>query len=511
MPRAKLAILGRLGLYTALGVGLIAALAGGPLLPSASPARDPVPADLRAAQLAIIQSYIASAAQPPPAAAVARAVEALPEEQRLAIIEWLPTTPEERPSALFHTALPRQSPLFADLLMAALTGRQSPPLEPEQTQRLIEGLPVESSDPLLLRVLEQTAARTADAAPALHLALLVRAARHPKADWSHLENLVRVANDLRQPGPAASFLQDWLDAPPPHPSPEQRHIVRRHLANLHLLADQPDAAWSTLEPLLTTASPTAATLDEATLTLAWTVATLVKSEGRLLAPLEAHLSRHPAHQRHWRELATEAAPASDYLLWLPRLARACLTAGQDSRAIALHLHLACLSEPTELVPILPLAIRMKRLPEILDCIDSLDRQRPRDDKTPLLIALATTCLERGDAASATQLIQQRLLDHPQDPQAARLQVRIAAQALSPLQAAMQWTRHLRRHPTDLAARRLGLQAWLQAGQPQAAVNQLLAAPADLLINFSRRPPTFSIPDCAFGPSSSPSKAASRPP
>ena len=485
MPRVNSAILGRALLYSVLGVGLVAALSGSPV-PRSQPAQPPaLSASLRTAQRAIVKKYLASATPAPADTVVSTALQTLPDDQLASVIAWMSSPPEQRPAVLFDTGLPRQSPLFPHLLTAAFTGNQSPPLHAETTQRLIEGLPLEPADPLLLTLLENTAAhaRTASPAPppAFRIALLARAARHPAAGWQQVESLVQAALDTRQPGPAAGFLQDWLDAPPAQHSPQQRIAALRHLASLRLMENQPAAAWSCLAPVVTQAAPNDRPLDEETLSVAWTVATLAGTEGKLATAIDTYLESHLHHQRHWRELRSEPPPAPDYLVWLHRLSRACLADGQTTRLVALHLHLACLEAPAHLVPILPLASRQGRLPEVLDCIDQLDQHRPASHPPkPLLHTLALASLERGDTASAAHLIRHHLQSQPQDGDAERIRVQIETHSLPPMQAAMQWARHLRRHPGDIAARHLGLQAWLSAGQPHAAVNQLLATPPQQL-------------------------------
>lgn len=486
MPRVDSAFLGRTLLYTALAAGLVAVLAGGRfgLLSQEAPAAATLPPSLRSAQQVVLKTYLASARPTPPETLVAAALDALPDDQLASVIDWMSVAPDKRPAALFDTRLPRQSPLFPHLLTAALTGRQSPPLDPQATQRLLESLPLEPADPLLLTIIENVAQHAASANPApppvLRIALLARAARHPAAHWQQVETLAQAALDTRVTQPAASFLQDWLDAPPAQHLPEQRRAVLCHLASLHLLDNQPAAAWARLAPVIAEATQKEQPLDQPTLDLAWTVATLAGTEGKLAPLIDAHLGSHLHHQRHWRELGSLPTAAPDYLIGLHRLARACLASGDQSRLIAVHLHLASLDDPNHLLPILPLATRLQRLNELLACIDLLEQSPEAASTPPLLHTLALACLERGDSASAASLVQHRLRSHPQDPDAARIRVQIDTHNLPPMQSAMHWARHLRRHPEDIAARHLGLDSWLRAGQPHAAVNQLLATPPQQL-------------------------------
>lgn len=461
MRPAKTSHLARLVVYGSLALGLVVAL-----LPPQSLSRqpqhsaEPYPGGLRATHEAIIGRYLASVPGGAPAAAN---LSTLPDATLIELIAWLPTPPELRPGRLFETPLPADAPLFSGLLGAALAGSQAPPLK--ETPALLSGLPLAASSPLRLTLLQVVAERAArERQPRLQHQLLADAARHPAAAWSHVQTLIDASLASQITGDAIAVLNDWLDDPPPPSDPARLTAARLALARLQVTAGLHPDALATLRPLLKDEPAP----DTAALEIAWTIASLSRDPAPLIEPIESLLRQHPQHHLHWRELACDPAPSPEYLLWLGRLASACLQSQNESRAVEAALHLARLESPGRLLPALPAAARLGRFPEVLQLLDS------SPDGASALMNLAQACSQHGDHPSARQLLEHHLQRHPKDLSATRLLLEVKTRDLTPMQAALHWRRHLRQNPSDLPAQHHLIAAWIGAGQPQAAVNHLLA-------------------------------------
>ncbi len=463
MPHAKLRLLVYGGLACALGGAVIASSQRSP-----SPAAKPhANAKLRQAGPAILGKYLASLPEGAPPDALME-IQGLKESILARLLDWLPTPPEQRPMTLIDTGLDSGSALFAALLQASLTGYKPAPLN--TLPELIQQLPLAQENPLRLRLLNAAAAHAHQQGQrALALQLLADAARHPSAGWEQIRTLVELATTGQQPASAIEMLQDWLDDPPANTPASQRQEARTALARLLLLDNQTNPAWAVLQPLLDqeTAAP------PEVIELAWTVAAAASQTGQLVTPLETHLRRHLTHRLHWRELADAAPPEAAYLTGLRRLGAACLAAGEDSRAVDLHLHLAWLENPRHLLPALPAAMELERRREVLDLLERLDEIRPPPAGSHALM-LAAFSLEQGEHAIAQALLEAHLRRQPQDKNATRLHLQVQSAALPPLQAALLWKRHLQQHPGDTEAQRLLSDTWLRGGQPGAAINHLLS-------------------------------------
>ncbi len=433
--------------------------------------------EMRGVSQAILKKYLSSLPDGDPSAALAD-LETLDGQKLVRLLDWLPTPPDQRPLTLADTGLDTGDALFAALLETSLTGYQ--PASLDELPALFHPLPLAKGDPLRLRLLAACAERARrEKQPALRLDFLAAAARHPAAGWPQVRALIETATAERSVKAAIDLLQDWLDDPPSDTEGRAR-LDEAHLAlaRLLLLDNRPQDAWESLRPLLEkTGEPPAADV----LDLAWTLAGPTGHSAALIAPLEAHLLRFPQHRLNWREL-TDAPPAApDYLAGLRRLGTACLEAGEEARAVEIHLHLAWLDDAARLVPALSVAAHLGRLPEALDLLDRLEQEAPQTGATgPRHLVLAAGCLERGDPASARHLLDHHLRQHPRDPAAARLLIQTQAGNLPSFQAAQLWKRHLQSHPSDSAAHHLLCETWLQSGQPRAAVNHLLQAGAENL-------------------------------
>jgi hypothetical protein len=390
------------------------------------------------------------------------------------LIAWLPLPPTQRPARLFETGLPQDSALFPALLTTAFIGIKAPELP--TTLPLLQKLPWDKSNPLRLQLLQALATRAErEQATRLHLLFLSEAARHPDAQWPQVQALVDASLATQMTDEAIALLSDWLDDPPAAQDAQSIANARRTLARLHLTSRNLAAATITLLPLLQPSpKPDLDALD-----IAWTLVGLSKDPAPLIPLIESALSQHPQHQLHWRELTTASKPDPhpSYLLWLTRLASACLQTQKDARAIEASLHLALLESPDHLLPILPSANRLGRFPEVLDLLDRLESEPESESKSSpgLILALAEASYQRQDLASTRLLLEHQLQKHPGNLAATRLLLQVKTHDLPPMQAAMHWRRHLQQHPSDLPAQHQLIAAWLSAAQPQAAVNHLLAA------------------------------------
>jgi tetratricopeptide (TPR) repeat protein len=463
MPHASPARLARVLVYGSLALGFGIALYPPQSLSRQKPdPHEALTAKDRATYHAIFTRYLSSLPGGAPAPALASLTTT--EDTTLSrLITWLPLPPDQRPGLLFATGLPQDTALFSSLLKTSLIGIKPPPLT--DTPRILEKLPLEKADPLRLQLLQALATRAeTDQATLLQLQFLAQAARHPTATWTEVQTLIDTALATQQIDEATGLLNDWLDDPPAPQDPAQLAHARRQLARLHLTARQLPQALAALQPLLQPSSPP----DLPTLDIAWTLASLGQDPTPLIPLIETALRQHPQQHLHWRELTNDPPPSADYLTWLTRLSTASLQAKNESRALETALHLARLDTPSHLLPVLPAAARLGRLPEVLDLLDLIE-----DGPAPH-IELAQASYQNQDLTSARHLLEHHLKNHPRDLPALRLLLQVKTHDLPAMQSAIFWRRHLQQHPSDLPAQHHLIAAWLSAHQPQAAVNHLLA-------------------------------------
>lgn len=468
MRHAKPTHLARIALYGTLAVAL-----GIALLPSQSQSRQKSePAEIldtksRATYEIILTRYLNSVPADAPPAALA-ALKTTDDAILSRLITWLPLPTTQRPSLLFETGLPQDSPLFHALLETNFTGHLPAPLD--QSLNLLQKLPLDKASPLRLQLLQALAKRAeAEQLPRMHHLMLSEAARHPAATWTHVQTLVDLAIASQTPGEAIALVSDWLDDPPSPDDASQINQARLSLARLHLTANQHKEAAALLTPLLQ--DQTTPNLDA--LEVAWTLAGFTKDASLLIDPIESLLHQYPQHQLNWRELTLDPAPHPTYLLWLDRLTSACIQTGQDSRAVELGLHLAKLNSPDKLLPILPAAVRIQRFDEVVELLDQLEQSAASPNQLSPTLSLAESCLQKQDTDSARRLLEHRLEQNPNHLPTLRLHLQVQSQNLSAMQSAILWRRHLQQHPDDLIAHQQLVDTWIAANQPGAAVNHLL--------------------------------------
>ncbi len=466
MPRVEARRLGRVLLYGSLACGLGLAVMAPGMGSRQATVSAPDEKWLRLGRV-IIAKYLESLPEAASEGAL-HELTALSPAQLKKTLDWLPIEPEQRPLTLGDTGLDKAGALFAALLEASLTGYNAAPLP--ELPRLFQQLPLAKDDSLRLHLLMACARHAAvENDTAIELEMLAAAARHPRAGWEHLAVLIETAASERQTAAAVEVLQDWLDDPPSAATTIEHERARAALARLLLLDNQAANAWAMLQPLLNNATAPA----DSTLELAWNAAAGAGQTASMVKPLEAGLQPHPPHQLHWRELADAPPPAPAYLTGLRRLATACQAAGNEARAVEMHLHLAWLEHPRHLLSVLPAAVGLDRLGEVLDLLERLDEERP-DPAGAHAFTLAALAMEQGQTESARALLEARLARHPQDLAATRLLLRVRADTLPLLQAVMLWKQHLRRHPGDSGAHHHICDLWQRARQPRAAVNHLLS-------------------------------------
>ncbi len=479
MRRVKPAHLLRGIVYGGLGLALLVALQ--PQLALSRQAAsgadaEQTTAELRALQQQVLRKYLSSLNEPLNAG-VTEQVAGSSDALLLALMEWLPTAPAKRPAALL--ALPMSAPALQEaLLKTSLVGRNAPPLA--ESVALLPRLDLAKESPVRLRLLQALAERAvqADDLPQA-LDLLANAARHPAATEEILQQGIELAMAARQTEAMVGLLEDWLKAPPAAATDSQVVDLRRQLAHLHLLNNEPRKAWTELEPLLVGEQEV---LPAATLELVWTVATLTEHHREVVPHLERALSLHPQHQLHWRELSEATAPADEYPIQLARLAAACLAVPIEPRACEALFHLAWL-QPERCIEhlgrALPMALRLDRMQELFDLIErvaarvSSDAGEQTHAAGSMRVALAAQCFQRGDFSSVLPLLELQLREQPEDLAAIRLRLQVQAQALPAMRAAQLWRRHLLEHPHDTRGHHQFVEAWLKAGQPLAAINHLI--------------------------------------
>ena len=469
MPRVEFRRLGRVALYGSLtcgfGLAMLAPGKGDEARPSAMDETWP-----RVGRK-IVARYLDSLPQEVPETAL-RELEGLKPVELKQVLDWLPVAVEQRPLALVDTGLAQDGALFAALLEASLTGYGAPPVV--ELPRLMQQLPLPTDAPLRLHLLVACARLAAvENATRVELELLAGAARHPQADWGQVGVLVESAIEARDTAAALEVLQDWLDDPPERASAVEQRRARAAMARLLLVEHRSEQAWAVLQPVFSGGTE----LEPELLEVAWSAAAAAGQTASMAGPLEAVLQDQPWHRKHWRELADAPTATPEYVTGLRRLATACQAAGDEKRALEMHLHLAWLESPRHLLPVLPVAVGMERLEEVLDLLDRLDEERP-DLAGARALDLARYAWEQGQTESARQLLEGRLARQPQDLACTRLLLRLRAASLPPMQAVLLWRQHLSRHASDLEAHRQIVALWQQADQPRAAVNHLLALPAE---------------------------------
>lgn len=469
MPHVKPAHLARFVVYGSLALAF-----GIALFPrqgqsnQAQKTAAPLDAQTRANYEAILTRYLSSVPTGASTTALA-ALKTIDSDTISNLITWLPKPNDQRPNVLFDSTLPPDSPLFVALLEASFIGHLPPPLA--ITPTLLQKLPLDKSDPIRLQLLQALATRAdIDQQPRLHHYLLSEAARHPAASWTQVQTLIDHAIATQVTDEAIGFLSDWLDDPPNPNDLKQINTARRSLAHLHLTAKHFDEAFKLLAPLLENQNPP----DVEALELVWTLAGLTQDPAPIINPIESLLRNFPQHQLNWRELASTPSPDPTYLLWLDRLANACLQAKQDARAVELGLHLAVLVSPSKLPPFLPATIRANRFPEVAELLDRLEKAAATANQPSPTLTLAETCYFQHDTESARRIIEHRIEQAPNHLPSIRLSVQVKGHTLPPMQTATLWRRHLQKYPDDLFAHQLLVDAWLAANQPSAAVNHLLA-------------------------------------
>lgn len=475
MPHVEWRRLGRVAMYGSLTCGLGLAM----LAPGTGARPSGVNETWPRLGRKIVTKYLESLPADVPQEAL-QELEGLSPASLKRVLDWLPVAVEQRPLTLVDTGLAREGTLFAALLEASLTGFGAPALG--ELPRLVQQLPLAPEEPLRLPLLMACARRAAvENATGVELELLAAAARHPQAGWGEIGILVESAIEARDTAAALEVLQDWLDDPPERMAASEPARARGAMARLLLVDHQTARAWAVLQPLLAAENALAPELLE----VAWSAAAAAGQTASLVGPLEAALREQPLQQKHWRELADAPAAEADYLTGLRRLATACLAAGQEQRALEMHLHLAWLESPRHLLPVLPMAIQNERIEEVVDLLDRLDEERP-DLAGARVYTLALECLEQGQTESARHLLEARLARQPQDLASTRLLLRWRASNLPPVQAVLLWKQHLRRHPSDPEAHLAIAALWQQAGQPRAAVNHLLALPVTVFHSALRQ-------------------------
>jgi|UniRef100_UPI00378387B7 hypothetical protein len=385
----------------------------------------------------------------------------LPENEVLALHEWLKDLPEQRLRKLTVQQGPVHAPcpLNTALIFAELERADAPLIE--DTRLLISAAGDRLEEPHKLAALELLAAQAANNHEhSLALEIHQRACESEIATWENVLALADAARVARRPAAALKVVNAWLE-----PSASRLDAALRDDAldlQTKLLLEgsrHAEASRITLDELrslkLNDAIPPRL-MQRALL------ATHAAGESAELLPwIERHLRTFPDHQLSVEDIAAGKTVSADYVRWLHESAAIADLQNHTSIACDGFFRLAAAGETRVLARLHALATQMGRGQELASLFTALQRRFS-------VLELAQALADGNAPVPARDLLAAHLKTSPNNRAGWHLLTEIDARQLGAASAPMLWEGFIKRFPGDVRVLKHLAQLQLNNAQyPQA--------------------------------------------